>query len=96
MEESTNDPVADAIESVRGYLRTQLEALEDPRNVHTVRERLYGRRWAEQVDAEQLPEGLEAGVTQELERAWTALSRYPWDLHGAQQALEAALARATG
>ena len=94
MEDATQDAAGAAVEALRGFLERQLEELEDPRNVHTVRERLYGRRWTEALDIESLPEDVEATVTAEVERAWGALSRYPWDLYGAQQALKSAVERA--
>ncbi|MQA92539.1 MAG: hypothetical protein GEU90_20345 [Gemmatimonas sp.] len=80
-----------ALEQLRSSLIAQLDALEDPQNVHKVRERLFGRRWAESIDTEALPKDLFDRVATEVDRAWTALSRYPWDLHGAQQALQAAV-----
>jgi hypothetical protein len=85
-----------ATEELLGFLEAQLAELEDARNVHRVRERLFGDRWAETLDVEALPEGIFEPVAAEVDRAWNALTRYPWDLYGAQQALKTAVAIVRG
>ncbi|MEX2582973.1 MAG: hypothetical protein WD766_06855 [Gemmatimonadota bacterium] len=91
MEEPSDESGTTPIEQLRDFLGVQLADLEDPRNVHQVRERLYGRRWAETLDLEALEAGVAEPIVNEVGRAWAALSRYPWDLHGAQRALQAAI-----
>ncbi len=97
MEEPTEEESrASPAEKVRDFLDAQLTDLEDPGNVHKVRERLYGRRWTEHLDMNSLEPAVAESVTGEVERAWGALARYPWDLYGAQQALKSAVDKASG
>jgi hypothetical protein len=93
-EEKGPDAVGEAVVGLDEFLTAQLQALEDPRNVHQVRERLFGQRWTESFDAEALPTGLLDRVRPQVDLAWAALSRYPWDLYGAQKALKAAVEQA--
>jgi hypothetical protein len=90
-EEVSGEEERDVVGELREFLEAQLDALEDPRNVHQVRERLFGKKWAEPFDREALPEGVFEKVAADVDRAWGALSRYPWDLYGAQQALKASV-----
>jgi hypothetical protein len=85
-----------ATQEVLAFLEAQLGELDDARNVHRVRERLYGKAWAEPFDIDALPEGMFDRVAADVDRAWNALTRYPWDLHGAQQALKSARDTARG